>query len=302
MAMAQHRHDLVTGAGGAQGGAVARRLLAAGHQVRGLVRTAAGRQRVPVGARPHTADLGDSAAVEAAFDTVTHAALHLPLVHDPAAAAHHVANMAAAARAAGLEQIVYSTGNRIPAAPTGIAAFETLRAAAATLLAPDLPTVVLRPPVFLDNLRAPWVTGPLLHEGVLRYPLPAAAPVAWLSHDDLAAATAAALDRPDLAGCSLDLGGPEALTGPQLARAFSDVLDRPVRYEEQDPDAFEAGLSAVLGPAATGIADTYRHAAADPALYAADPAPAHQALGIEPTPLRTWIAAQPWHAPAGAAR
>lgn len=83
----QRQHHLVTGAGGAQGGAITRRLITAGRRVRALVRSPAGHHRIPAGALPRTADLGDTAAVADAFGGITHAALHLPLVHDPADAA-----------------------------------------------------------------------------------------------------------------------------------------------------------------------------------------------------------------------
>ncbi|MFF3667130.1 hypothetical protein [Microtetraspora malaysiensis] len=151
-----------------------------------------------------------------------------------------------------------------------------------------LPVVVLCPPVYLDNLAASWVAGPLAAEGVLRYPLPADLPVPWLSHDDLGAATHAALVRDDLEGAMLKLGGPDVVTGDELAAAFG------ARYSAQDLAEFKSGLAMALGaPTAAVVAATYRWAAADRDLFAADPAVA-DLLGLRLTPLRTWIAAQPW--------
>lgn len=205
---------LVMGATGAQGGAVARLLAAQGHQVRGLGRSG----NVPDGVRPHTGPL------EQAFDGVSHVSAVLPMFLDAAEVDIWVQTLCEQSLKAGVERLVFNTGNRIPADATGVPLFETRRAASAALLASGVPTVVLRPPVYLDNLRAPWVTARLSGEGVLSYPLPASMPVAWLSHDDLAAATAAALTRDGLEGSELDLGGPEALTGPQLAAAFGDSV------------------------------------------------------------------------------
>ncbi|MEV4303385.1 NmrA family NAD(P)-binding protein [Nonomuraea sp. NPDC049624] len=275
---------LVIGAAGAQGGAVARRLVAEGHTVRGLTRSG----RVPHGVQPVAGDLGDAEAVKAAFAGVTHASVTLPMVYEPDTVAAHVRHVRDAALAAGVRRLVFNTANRLPEAATRVAAFETRRRAVRTLRSAGLPVVVLCPPVYLDNLAAPWVTGPLAAEGVLRYPLPADLPVPWLSHDDLGAATHAALVRDDLEGAVLRLGGPDVVTGDELAAAFG------ARYAAQDPAEFESGLTRALGaPTAAAVAATYRWAAADCDLFAADPAAA-DLLGLRLTPLRTWIAAQPW--------
>ncbi|MFI7465032.1 SDR family oxidoreductase [Nonomuraea sp. NPDC049646] len=277
---------LVIGAAGAQGGAVARRLVAEGHPVRGLTRSG----RVPRGVEPVAGDLGGAEAVKAAFAGVTHASVTLPMVYEPDTVAAHVRHVRDAALAAGVRRLVFNTANRLPEAATQVAAFETRRWAVRTLRSAGLPLVVLCPPVYLDNLAAPWVTGPLAAEGVLRYPLPADLPVPWLSHDDLAAATHAALVRDGLEGAVLRLGGPDVVTGDELAAAFG------ARYAAQDPAEFEPGLAKALGAStAAVVAATYRWAAADRDLFAPDPAAA-ELLGLRLTPLHAWIAAQPWAA------
>ncbi|MBH1932977.1 NAD(P)H-binding protein [Streptomyces sp. AV19] len=303
-----HRHHyLVLGASGAQGGAVARRLLASGRRVRGFGRGGAAPEYARFGrAYTHaTGDLTDPAAVGAAFRGITHASVVLPLVFGPETVARMVANIVDAAGAAGVERLVLNTGNRLPEPPLGdaarpVPAFTTRRAAAAALLASGVPAVVLRPPVYLENLCAPWAAGPAVHAGVLRYPLPADTPVAWLSHADLAAATDAALTRDGLAGRALDLGGADTVTGDGLAARLGARIGRDVRYEAQDADDFEAALASALGPdTASGVAATYRWAAHDPGLYATDTTAARDALGVRPTPLDAWLAAQPWNALAG---
>ncbi|MEV4062896.1 SDR family oxidoreductase [Nonomuraea dietziae] len=314
---------LVIGATGAQGGAVARRLVASGHTVRGLTRSGAG---LPPGVTPVTGDLADASAVRAAFDGVTHASVVLPMVFEPSAVETYIRNIAEAAVAAGVRRLVYNTANRMPSVPTSVAAFETRRFATSILVESGVETVVVRPPVYLDNLCAPWVAGPLVHEGVLRYPLPADLPVSWLSHADLATATIAALTRStaDLAaappttaavaaplspaapdgrvgaltpeGLALDLGGAEVVTGSELAAAFSVTLGRPIRYVAQDLDEFEAGLTHALGATTAGeVVSTYRWIAEHGHdLYGLDPAALEKTLAISLTPLSAWIAAQPW--------
>ncbi|MFG3438792.1 SDR family oxidoreductase [Nonomuraea sp. NPDC047897] len=274
---------LVFGAGGAQGGAVARRLVDEGHAVRGLSRTGA----APEGVEPFRADLGDAGRVAAAFAEVTHASVMLPLEFEPDRVAAYVRHVVDAATRAGVRRLVFCTGNRLPVAETGVAAFETRRAAARAVLGSPVPAVVLCPPLYLENLAAPWVREGLAAEGVLRYPMPADVPVAWLSHADLAAATLAALTGDGLEGTALDLGG-EPVTGPELASAFG------ARYEEADVDAFEAGLAAAAGPrTAAGVASTYRWIAARGRdLYAA-PSGGAKRLGIAVTSPAAWASALP---------
>lgn len=290
-----HEHFLVLGASGAQGGAVAHRLLSNGHRVRGAGRgtTAPPRYARFGAAYDHaTVDLADASAVSRAFEGITRASVTLPMVYGERAVARLVANVADAARAAGVRRLVLNTGNRLPDAPEATAeAFTTRRAAAGALLDSGVPAVVLRPPVYLENLRAPWVAERVATEGVLAYPLPAHAPVAWLAHADLAAATEAALTADGVPGTSLDLGGAEAVTGDELAARLGAALGRDVVYRALDPDAFEAALAPVAGPeAAAAVAATYRWAARDPKVYAADTSGAWRALGARPTPLSEWLA------------
>ncbi|MFI6503782.1 SDR family oxidoreductase [Nonomuraea typhae] len=275
---------LVLNAAGAQGGAVARKLVAEGLDVRGFSRSG----QVPAGARAAVGDLGDAAAVAAAFAGVSHAAVMLPMVYEPDVVERYVRNVRDAALVAGVRRLVVNTGNRLPDHDTGLPAFETRRRAVRTLREAGLPVVELRPAVYLDNLAAPWVTGPLAAEGVLAYPLPPDLPVAWLAHEDLAAFTHAALLADGLDGATVNLGPSESVTGTDLAAAAG------ARYLAQDVDVFEKGLTALVDPpTAAAIAATYRLAAADPALLAADPA-APELLGVRPAPPRTWLAAQPW--------
>ena len=244
-----------------------------------------------------TGDLADPAAVREAFVGVTHAAVTLPLVYDAQTVTDYACNIADAARRAGVQQLVFNTNTCIPDEATPYPAYETRRATETILRDSGVPLVVLRPPVYLENLFNPGVGGALVNQNVLAYPLPADRRVAWLSHGDLAAAMVAALDRPDLVGRSVQFGGGEVVTGPELAEIFSGVLGRPISYRPLEVDAFQEGLAFALGgPAATGVAGIYRWVGQEAGrdLFDLDPATLPKALSVNPRPIAEWVAAQPW--------
>ncbi|NUT46753.1 MAG: NmrA family NAD(P)-binding protein [Saccharothrix sp.] len=302
--MTQHdaRKFLVFGATGFQGSAVARRLVAEGHPVRGFSRAPDGSPAgpPPVEGLEHTfGDLADRDAVKRAFEGVTHAAAFLPQVYDHDTVLAYAANVAEAAAGAGVTRLVFNGNTRIPDVGTTFSGFETRRAAEAVLARSGVPTVFVRPPIYLDNLFSPFSGPALVRDGVLAFPLPPHVRVAWLPHVDLAAATAAALTTDaDVVGRVIDLGGKEVVTGPELAEAFGAAFGRPVAYVPLDPAQFEGGLARAFGPqTAAGIAGTYRWAATEEGadLLTGDPAAVEEALGVSLTPLAEWISAQPWH-------
>lgn len=286
-------HYLVFGATGQQGGAIARALVTRGEQVRGFARKKVTGSPVPL----VTGDLGDPDVVQRAFHGITHAAVTLPLVYDPKQVAAYARNIAQAARANGVRQLVYNTNTVLPSAVTSYPAFETRREAEATLRESGVPLVVLRPPVYLENLFNPGVGAALMNQGILAYPLPHDRRVSWLTHADLAAAVIAALDDPELSGSTIDIGGGEAVTGPELAAVFSRILDQDTRYVALDVDIFEQGLGQAVGAeAAAGVSGLYRFANIDAGrdLFDVDPTVLPKVFNVEPTPIRSWVAAQPW--------
>lgn len=287
----------VVGATGFQGGAVARLLAERHHGVRTLTRRAdADRPPLP-GAFFVPGDLGAAGDVRRLFEGTTHAFVTMPLVYDEARVETYARNIAEAALAAGTGRLVFNANTRLPLGPTDVAAFETRRLAERVLRDSGVPLVVVRPPVYLDNLFSPWNGPALVDEGVLAYPLPESARTAWLSHRGLAEAALAALTREGLEGRTFDIGGDRALTGRELAAAFGRGLGRTVRYEELDPAVFERSLAQLLGPeTAAGVAGIYHYMASggDPLLMTDDDGVSSEVLGLEPPPVEEWVARQPW--------
>ena len=105
-----------------------------------------------------------------------------------------------------------------------------------------------RPSPFLRQFRR--ATGSVVEQrGIMLVPGPTSRRQAFIAEADAAAACVAAIGRPELAGRTLDVGGPEVLTWDDVAGIFSRVLGRPVRAVSTPVGVF-AVASAVLRPVA----------------------------------------------------
>ena len=293
---------LVYGVNGVQGGAVARRLLEAGHAVRGLVRD---ERRVDAlggeGVEPAVGDLSDPKSLREATEGCDAVFLVLPLEYDREKVLAWMKNAIDAAGATGVDRLVFNTSGRVPPEPTDVAAFEVKREAEAYLEESAVPHVVLRPPLYMENFEAPWVASGMADVGVVAYPIPRQVKVSWLSVSDMADLCAEALFRPELSSIALDVGGPEALDGEGVAAAFSRALGREVRYQAIPPDEFEADLRDAIGEAAAAdIAAVYRWMAEneDSRLFVSNPGEIRKRFQVEPMDLEEWASRREWAGPA----
>ncbi|TQK51755.1 uncharacterized protein YbjT (DUF2867 family) [Streptomyces sp. SLBN-118] len=291
----------VVGATGFQGGATARLLAERKHRVRTLSRKPeADRPELP-GVSVASGDLGRYEDVRLLFEGATHAAVVMPLVYQAEKVMRYAQHIAKAAREAGVGRLVYNANTRVPDRSTNVVAFETRRLAETvlreSLAHSGVELVVVRPPVYLDNLFSPWNGPALVNEGVLAYPLPADIPAAWISHRDLAEAVYAALTVDGVAGRTFDIGGAQTLTGDELATAFGQGLGRAIRYVPLEPGIFEQSLAQILGTeSAAGVSGIYHYMAAglEPGLMAGDEGESAAALSLKPAPVDEWVTRQPW--------
>ncbi|WP_294045815.1 NmrA family transcriptional regulator [Sphingomonas sp.] len=107
---------------------------------------------------------------------------------------------------------------------------------------------ILRPTYFIDN--EAMVKDVVLEHGV--YPMPIGSKgVAMVSTRDIAEVAAIQLIRRDTAPTKLPIEtinviGPDTLTGDSAAAIWADVLDRPVVYGGGDPAGFEQNMATFL--------------------------------------------------------
>jgi uncharacterized protein YbjT (DUF2867 family) len=282
---------LVYGSTGSQGGPVARALLEQGGAVRVLVRDPArAAELAAAGAEVVTGDLVDVASLAAANVGVDAAFVVISASVPPREYVLHARNALTAARDARVPHVVVSTSGIVTDDDADVAILKA-KQDLLRLVADLTPhAVVLEPTIYLDNFA--YVYRPAIEQGVIPQPLPADVPVAYVSLDDAAAYTVAALDRPDLAGRRLSITGPEALTGHELAERFARHLGRPVHYVAADPAEFARQVEPFLGAEiADALAQMYAYEGGPAARHLApDTAATRAALPIEQPGVDAWIA------------
>jgi NAD(P)H dehydrogenase (quinone) len=287
---------LIYGANSAQGIPVVRRLLKANYQVRVFVRDRAKAQSLfGRDVEIFTGTLEDKASLDAANEGIERVFLVLPLEYRFDVAVNQGRNAIDAARNAGVKLLVFNSSTNIPTETTDVAAFEIKRSVEEYIRQSTLPYIILRPPLYMDNLAAPWSIPSIVNQSVVAYPLPAEIKVAWISLDDTAALVVAALDRLELAGSIFDIGGLESVNGSEIAQLFTQVLNRPFTYQQIPIDAFEQGLNQAFGePNGTEIARIYRWRAAHPDTEKIDMNAVLKKLPIELTTFAEWIKLIQW--------
>lgn len=272
---------------GAQQGAIARRFAAAGWSVRGTSRGAP----APSPWQVVVADLDSGDGLPEAMAGADVVVMTLPQDHRPGVMPKLARSVAAAAARVGVGRLVLNTAGTIDEnADTPL--FGDLRAARSAVQGTGVPWVILQPTVFMDNLLQPWTLPAILDDGVLAYPAPPEARIAWLSHKSLADYVIAAATQPDAVGRDLRIGGPEALTGDDLCAALAAGLGRPVLYRRIPLDAFATGLDEAFGaPAGQRIASLYARLEAEPDAMAPDPA---ELPGVVPESIAAFVRRQEW--------
>ncbi|MGL6210897.1 MAG: hypothetical protein ACRC14_13830 [Paracoccaceae bacterium] len=271
-------HVSLTGLGGAQQTAIADAYRTAGWTVSGTSRTP--------GPDRHAANLETGEGLDQAFAQADVVIFTMPQDHTPGRTLRMAHSIAKAARHT--PRVILNVASRIQPSPLPV--FTTMAQVRETLAA--LPLVTLEPTVYMDNLMAPWSI-PAILNGTFAYAAPADVAVSWISHRTLAAAALAAATAPVL-GQSLRIGGPEALTGPQMATILQTHLNRPVTYAPIPLDAFAASLNAALGaPAGDRIAELYAHLAANPTAMA-DGVEGLSRLGVIGESFADFVARQDW--------
>ncbi|MFI2738634.1 NmrA/HSCARG family protein [Streptomyces sp. NPDC018711] len=223
----------VTGATGAQGGATARALLAAGHRVRALTRRpgspAAAALRT-LGAEVRHADFDDRSSLDAALagaDSLFAVTTFEAGVEAEVRQGRALVDAAAAARLGHVVLTSVAHADR----DTRVPHYESKRAVEHHLHASGTPWTVIGPAAFMDNYAGGW-TADGLRAGTFAWPMPADRPLALISAQDIGAFAALALGRrEDFTGRRVDIAADER-TPAETTAILAAALGRPITHQE----------------------------------------------------------------------
>ena len=280
--------DIVHGATGAQGSPVLSALTSAGRTAIAAVRHP---EAVPDGIVARQVDLASVASLASAYKGADGVFVHLPMGTPEAAAAQARAVVEAVAQARPGRVVISTSGQIVdqPGSPLQATADSPIMTLIDGVTGSGVPTAVVAPRLYLENLLLPVVLDPARQEGVLRYPLPASFPVSWSSHLDVADVVVRLLTDTSPTTGTVGVGHRPGLTGPDLAAAFSSHLGREVRFEGITPEAFGELITPLFGPAAAPVLELYRALNAQDGNTIAEDSSAQELLGLRPRPIEQWL-------------
>jgi uncharacterized protein YbjT (DUF2867 family) len=234
---------LVTGATGRVGRLVVDQLVQRGADVRAFVRDPA-KASFPAGVEVVKGDLLDVDALRAAFTGVDALFLLNAVAGDEFTQALVALNVA---RECGVQRVVYLSVLNAEGF-VNVPHFAVKSGAERMIQQMGFSATILRPAYFIDN--DVMIKDVVLNHGV--YPMPIGGKgVAMVDARDIAEVAAIELIR--RAGAPLatpvetiNLVGPQTLTGADVAALWSDVLGRPVVYGGDDPAAFEQTMAGFM--------------------------------------------------------
>jgi uncharacterized protein YbjT (DUF2867 family) len=288
-------HDaiLVTGATGQQGGATARALLAAGHQVHALTRNpdgAAAKALAAAGAHLVRGDLDNEASLADALQGKWGVfALQNTWEAGVEAEEEQGKRLARLAKAAGVQHFVYASVGSAHES-TGIPHFDNKARVEEAIRDLGFPSfTILRPVFFMENLASPWFK-PGIDDGVLALGMDGDTKLQMIAVKDIGAYGRIAFERhEELNGQALDIAGDE-LTPVEAAELLSNATGRAISHFQvpiEDVRQFSADFAAML--------EWF-----DAVGYSADIEGNQKRFGVEPTTFAAWAASVSWEVPTGA--
>lgn len=282
---------VIVGATGLVGSTVCKVLASKGEKVRALVRTTSDPAKVKAltdaGIATVTGDLKDEASLRAAIagaDTViTTASATLSRAEGDSIESVDQAGqirLIDVAKAAGVKHFVFVSfpdqGIDSPLAAAKIAVESHLRAS-------GMKYTILQPYFFAEVWLSPAL-GFDVANGKVRIYGSGENKISWISFLDVANAVAASVGNAKAHDKVLRLGGPTAVSPLELVRIFEELAKKKLEVEHVPEEALRAQVAGAPDPMSKSFAALMLSYALGLVI---DNAPAVEAIGFEPTPVRT---------------
>lgn len=235
------KNILVVGATGPQARPVADKLVEAGYAVRAFVRDRAqASELADKGMEIFEGDLNDAASVAAAMQGQDGVFMLISFISGQLAQAKNVIDAAADAK---VRKLVWNSTGPILNFRTGNPSADLRLDILQALEASSVPFVALQPTTYMENLLIPAIAQEVAEKNVLAYPMPDTVTCQWISHLDAAAFAVTAFGDSRQDNLSIEICGPEKLSGPQIAERFSRALGRAITFRPMPPEEFASLIS-----------------------------------------------------------
>ncbi|MBK8800017.1 MAG: NmrA family NAD(P)-binding protein [Anaerolineales bacterium] len=211
---------------------------------------------------------------------------------DPMGAPRLMRN-AVEARAAGVKLIAWNSSGPMIEERTGFPMYDLRLDMVEALRQGGVPSIIIQPTVYLENLLGPWTQPNIVERNGLTYPVADDARLGWIASADVAAFVVAALAQPQLAGQKIVVSGMRNLSGPELAQEVSAGLGREISYRAMPLEEFGAALDKAFGPGAGqgGVAGyKFQEENRDRIATWVEMAPVLEKLPVQMTSVSQWAA------------
>ena len=243
--MSANKIVCVMGASGRMGQSQVRELLQSGAKPRAVSRSwkVIGDEFRDVSSVP--ADFSDIASMTAAFAGADAIFNTIPSLAG-ARSFEFANNLVSAAKAAGVKRIIHNTTMWAPDEPCGEPFYDAGLQIEDIIAGSGLDVTIFRPVLFMDNLLTLFQKPDIVERGLYRYCQKPGMLATWISMDDLAKFMVTALDRDDLIGRRIVVGGPEILAIEEVVAILAKTLGRPVTYQYEAPYELFARMHDVM--------------------------------------------------------
>jgi len=137
---------------------------------------------------------------------------------------------------------VFNTSMWAPRVPCGVRGYDVILEMEQLFEAHSLPVIFFESTLFMNNLQGSWIKNQIAQEGLFRYCHKPEMEADWICLEDVARYMVAALDRPDLIGRKIRIGGPDRLKARDVIAILAEAVGRPVVHEYITPRDFAQGL------------------------------------------------------------
>lgn len=294
---------VVFGASGVQGAAQLPTLARAGHDVVAVCRNPKPLEIEGRKVETASADFNDESAIARALKGAEVIFLNLPSTSfhqaEPILAA--AKSIGEAAKASGVRLIVFNASMPIPDVPQDIKAQDDRREMRRLLRQSGIPVISIQPVTFLENLLQGWALPPIRDRHTVVYCHKPDLKCSWICLHDVGQLMMAAMERPELAGRNIPVGGPEAVRLEELTERLSKGWDTKLDYVNQTVADFCDKISQTMqgrGLEKERIisqmfkAYTYYNEAPDHP-FDVDIGPVLKELPVKLTPIEDWARTHP---------